>query len=336
MIQLIEAPPRSGKSYYAVNYLMDFVKYDGLYREFKLNANVLIISNIEGLKINHWRLDECLKKQPLTEFFKIANFEEIMKQHNKNHVIILIDEAHELFPAGMKNPEIYNFFAYHGHIGLDVFFMTQGFESMSRMFNPLVEFVVKVTPRSKSILKTFSYGFYDKGGKFLYSKSLAKKQLVFDAYTSFRQDEKNKPKNALLHWMIIFAVLMVCAGGLFKTALAIVANKAKPQNAHKQVSASAAEYAAAHPVLPVSSVPSAVPVAAPVAVMPVQPVLSSASLPHFVPVPVSGVSSVIPDNIPRVIGLVGDADGRNRKYLLSTGQVTTCKRSLNIGDIYIR
>ena len=322
MIQLIEAPPRSGKSYYAVNYIMKFVTYDALYKEFVLQPNVLIISNIEGLKVKHWKLSECLKDRSLTEFFSIPNFENIMEKTKKNNVILLIDEAHELFPAGFKSPEIYNFFAYHGHIGLDIFLMTQGFESMSRMFNPLVEFVVKVTPRSKSIMKNFSYGFYDKSGRFMYSKSLMKKQLVFDAYTSFRQDEQNKPKNAVLHWIVITAVFLIVAGGLFKSALAVVANKAKPENARKQMAPSALALqpiSSASVPLPVSTAPASAPFQA----------ISTATVPQ-VQTPFSS------DDLPRVIGFVGDANGKNTKYLLTTGQISTCKRQLNIGDIYIK
>lgn len=317
MIQLIEAPPRSGKSYFAVNYVMKFTKYDELYKEYVLDSNVLVISNIEGLKINHWVLSECLKERTIDEFFSIANFEKIMGKTGKNHVILLIDECHDLFPAGYKNDKIYSFFAFHGHIGLDIFLMTQGIESMSRMFNPLLEFIVKVTPRSKAILNQFTYGYYSKTGQFLYSKTLRKRQLVFGAYTSFRKDEQNKPKNALLHWAVITVLFLVVAGGLFKYTLWTVANKAKPKTAV------------------VVKPPVVAPVSSPVT--PVQHPSSSVRLaPVVAAVAPVMVAAALPVDLPRVIGLVGDADRKNSKYLLSTGQVVTCKRPLNIGDIYIR
>ncbi|MBE0501679.1 MAG: hypothetical protein IBX47_09575 [Desulfuromonadales bacterium] len=238
MIQLIEAPPRSGKSYFGVNYLVGFTKYDALYSEYVLDKNVLIISNIEGLKIKHWALTHCLNIDPLAklstalparvkEFFSIANFENIKKTTSKNHIILMIDEVHELFPSGFKDQSIYDFFAFHGHLGIDVFFMTQGIDSMSRMFNPLLEYIVKATPRSKKISSTFSYRFCDLKGKYLYSKVIRSKQHVFNAYQSFRQDEYNKPKSAVMITAILVIVVFVAAVSLFNIAFGKVKSKGK-------------------------------------------------------------------------------------------------------------
>lgn len=327
MISAICGPLGSGKSFYACNYLFKFCKYDELYNEYSIDSNVLIISNIEGLKVKHWDLQNCIEKHGgvLKSFFSIANFENIMKTTGKNHVILCIDEAHVLFDSKYYDKDVYEFFAYSRHIGLDIILMSQGMQSMSRMFNPLLEFVVNARPRSKQILNNMSYHFTDLKGCFLYSKSLMKNKLVFGMYKSFRVDEKQKPKNAILHWAVVVVVLLCVAGGLFKTALAMVANKAKPENARKQTSATAR--------LVQTSV-------APVAAVPVFKPVSSVRVPVVPPVPLSvapvAISSALPDNLPRVIGLVGDVNGKNTKYLLSTGQIVTCKKSLNISDIYIR
>lgn len=222
MIQLIEAPPRSGKSYYAVNYLCKFTKYDALYNEYVLDPHVLIISNIEGLKIRHWSLDYCLKEKTIEEFFSIENFENIQKKTGKTHIILAIDECHKIFPAALNKEtsrKVYECFAEHGHIGLDVVLMTQGIQSMSRLFNPLLEFVVKVTPRSKKMSKSFTYKFYDMQGKFLYFERLGCKQVVFGAYKSFRHDEQNKPKSAVMIWIVVVCCLLLGGGGLIVYAI---------------------------------------------------------------------------------------------------------------------
>lgn len=215
MIQLIEAPPRSGKSFYFVHYLSKFWKYDGLYDEFILDSNVLIISNVEGLRVRHWKYPDCLKGRTPEEFFSIENFENIMDKTGKNHIILGLDEVHDIFPAGYSNPAVYSFFAYHGHIGLDIFLMTQGIQSMSRMFNPLLEFIVKVKPRSQKLYKTFTYDFYTLKGLFLYSKNLTIDKLIFKAYKSFRKDEINKPRSALVIWLSFVAFMFVGGAGLF-------------------------------------------------------------------------------------------------------------------------
>ena len=231
MIQIIEGPPRCGKSYYAVNYLMKFVDYDPLYTDYALKPGVLIISNIEGLKVRHRSLDEILQKRTIEEFFTVANFEQLMVHYQVTKVILLIDEFQKLFPDGYKNTDVSFFFQYHGHIGLDIFLMTQGVSTVARWFIPLVEYFVRVTPRSKSVLNNFSYRFVDTKGRYLYSKTVGKKEVVFNAYNSFRVDEHNKPKNAIWHWFVIITVFAIAAIVLFKTGIAMVKNKSKHDQA---------------------------------------------------------------------------------------------------------
>jgi len=223
MIQLVEGEPRSGKSYFVVNYLCKFTDYDELYGEYILKDNVLIISNIDGLRIKHWTLNYCLgleddekldaaDEEKVKAFFSYENFERILEKTGKSHIILAIDEVHELWPTGYHNKSIYSFFAKHGHLGLDVFFMTQGIESMSRMFNPLIEFITKVAPRSKKISPMFSYDKVSKKGRFMGNKQIPKKKLVFGAYKSFDHDEQNKPKPVAMYWAA--SVLAVfCIGG---------------------------------------------------------------------------------------------------------------------------
>lgn len=219
MIQLIQAPPRSGKTFYAVNYLMRFVELDELYQEYIVKDDVLIISNIEGLKIRHWTLDYCLKEQSLEQFFSIENFEAIQKKTRKTHIILVIDEAHELFPPSYKSDSICRFFAFHGHIGLDIFLLTQGISLMTRMFNPMLEYVVCCKPRSKKIANFFSYDYQDLKGLHLYNKRLTAKKSVFAAYKSFRHDEHNKPRSAVTPLIIGIVCLFCFAFYLFSSSL---------------------------------------------------------------------------------------------------------------------
>ena len=235
MIQLIEAPPRSGKTYYFVNYLSRFWDFDALYNEYILDSSVLVISNVEGLKVRHWKYPDCLKGRSVEEFFTIENFEKIMEKTGKNHIILGLDECHEIFPPSISaktHPELYHFFAYHGHIGLDVFLMTQGVEATSRLFLPLLEFIVKVKPRSEKLYKTFSYHFYSKTGNKLYTKHIKNDKKIFAAYKSFRKDEHNKPKSALVKALAFSIVMLTIGGGLFSYTVHGMMNKGeKPEPA---------------------------------------------------------------------------------------------------------
>jgi hypothetical protein len=326
MIQLIEGPLGSGKSYFAVNYVFKFTKYDDLYDEYVLAENVLIISNIEGLRIKHWDLDELLKKQTIEQFFSIDNFESIQKKTGKNHVVLLIDECHLLFPAGYKNDGIYAFFAYSRHLGLDIILLTQGIQSTSRMFNPLLEFVVKVTPRSRQVLNNFSFSYITLTGHFLYSKSIAKRQIVFKAYRSFRVDEKQKPKNAILHWVIITCIIFFSAAFLFKTALAIVKGKGEKARV-KMESVEKLKHSGNIVNVPsATALSGATPGVAPAAPLPVpvmRPLSSARPSVQVPPVP------LIPSLVMGVI-----RQGASRRYLLANGRFVSCKRVLEVGDIY--
>jgi hypothetical protein len=320
-----------------------FADYDSLYREHVLQPNVLIITNVEGLKLKHWELNKCIgcgksteaTKEQLEKFFSIDNFEKIMEKTGKNHIILVIDEAHEYFPEGFKSNPIYNFFAYHGHIGLDIILMTQGLDRMSKMFNPLLENIINVVPRSKAVFKQFTYHFTDLKGKFLYSDTLRKKDTVFAAYKSYRKDEAVKPKNALNRWFIIIAVLFLSAGLLFKSALAIVKGKAeKGKSAASQVQKPAPAPAITAPIPtpapvppPYPSIDSApLPVATPVATPP------PPTLKPITSVQVAGFAPVFgADRKPlTVIGVL--ENGSKRRYLLSTGQLASLKRRYYVGD----
>lgn len=256
MLQIVVAPPRSGKTYFVVNYLLKFCTFDLLYNEYILAPNVLIISNIEGLRVRHWSLVECLKKKSIVEFFSIENFENIMLKTGKNHIILCIDEAHDFFPKGFSEPSVYSFFAYHGHIGLDCFFMTQGVEEFTRSFNPLFELRIEVTIRSKSLPLVFKYDSKTKEGRYLYTSSLVKKKETFGAYKSFRVDEINKPKNALMMWALMSVFIIGGAFGIFKLALGTVHAKseaaaAKQAVAFKPMDMNKSKEVAASPIVPV-------------------------------------------------------------------------------------
>lgn len=236
MIAILDAPPRSGKTFYMCNYLAKYVSFDALYQEYILKDDVLVISNIDGLKVRHWSLKYCLgiseedsfenvTKENLTNFFSRENFQAIQKKTGKMHIILLIDEAHEIFPAGFYDQKIYNCFAMHGHDGIDILMATQGIEALSRMFNPLFEYIIRCTPRSKKVIKSFTYKFVDKKGKFLFPKSISSKQSVFQMYKSFDVDEFNKPRSAVAFWGVIVLGVFVAGAVMFKVSINMISNK---------------------------------------------------------------------------------------------------------------
>ncbi len=339
--------PGTGKSFFMVAFMKKYFTYDSFFRMYEIKKDVLILTNIAGLKFfgaDCWNVESpellgCAKegipgKVTREEFFTVPNMQKIMDEKGYKNIILVLDEIQndQYFPAGYKNSDVLYLFQYHRHIGMHIILGTQDHTLISRGVLAQCEWLAHGKLRSKKIMGGMSYRFTDKNGNYLYDKTLKADQDVFRAYDSMTTEEIEKPKNAVLHWAVVVVVFLCIAGGLFKSALAIVANKAKPQNAHTQVSPSAAQYAATHPILPVATVAPVPSVTAAA----IQKPVSSVTVPVVPSVANSVLSGNDPDKLPRVIGLVGDANGKHTKYLLSTGQITTCNRSLSIGDVYIR
>lgn len=207
MIHIVEGVPGSGKSYYAVNYLIqNFFDYDSFYNEYKEkeNKNVLVITNIEDLKVKHLNLDILLDRFTLEKFFTVDNFERIQKQYRVKNIIVIIDEAQRYFDRKFYNKDVFYFFQYHRHLGVDIFLITQSKNTISKELVVLAEYIIRAVPRSLQV-GAFRYKFYDVNGNFLFSKSLKKDKKVFNAYSSMKVEEVNKPKN-VIYSKIAFAV----------------------------------------------------------------------------------------------------------------------------------
>ena len=337
--------PGTGKTFFMVSYLKKYFTYDEFFREYTIKDDVLILTNIAGLKFygaSCWDVEspELLGnasqgiKGKITreEFFTVDYMQQLMDKTGKKNIILSLDEIQrdQYFPVGFKTPEVLFLFAYHRHIGMDIILGTQDITLISKGVLAQCEYLAHGTLRSKKLMGTMSYRFTDNKGRFLYDKGMRPNKEVFAAYQSASTEEVNKPKNAVMHWIIITSCFLVLAGGLFKGALAVVANKAKPENARKQISPSAAamQEAAAKGASAVVISPSApggasgTPSASPAP--PPSPVTYN-SYSAAAPV-VSDTSRV------QVVGVIHS--GNFRRYLLSDGRTVASSRVLRSGDYF--
>ena len=227
MIRIVEGVPGSGKSYYGVNYVCSkFAKYDAVYDEFVVSNDVLIITNIEGFRVKHKKIDDLIEKYGgLEGFFNVANFEKMIAHYKCKNIILLIDEAQRYFDSKFYDKDVFYFFQYHRHLGVDVFLFTQKVSTLARHLLPLAEFIITAAPRSLAFGNTFRYRFKDLEGNSLYSRVLTKNQVFFKAYKSFTTDEAEKPKNVItrLILMVVVMSLVVVLGG--KAVLAMMKTK---------------------------------------------------------------------------------------------------------------
>lgn len=330
MQAMVVGVPGTGKTYFMVDYLKKHFSYDAFFREYTIARDVLIITNISGLKFygsSCWDLESeyCIGKPhqgkpgkyTREEFFTVENMEKIREKLKVKNIILVLDEIQQdhLFPKMYSHKNVDFLWQYHRHIGMDIIFGTQDPALVSRPLLAQCEYLAHGTLRSKKIIGAMTYKFTDNKGNYMYNKTLRTDKQVFAAYQSASVEEVHKPKNALVHWALIGAMFFVVSGGLFKYALASLNSKA--EDSRKK-----------HSVKPASPVPPPLP--PPAAAVPPAPVAPVASAPITTLPPVA----VNPQDMPKVIGLV--ETGKTHRYLLTTGQIVDCKRQLNIGDIYIR
>jgi len=217
MLKFIAGLPGSGKSYYAVNYLSKFGKYDKLYQTFVIEKPLLIFTNIDKFKLAHKTLESCYAKYGGPDgFFTCTNFAKIRESYPEHQIVVIIDEAQEIFPAGYRNNDVLFFFEYHRHYGIDLFLLSNNIPNFCKPILNLCETITEAQPRSKSLPGVFRYKILDRAGNFLFSQTVKQKQEVFSIYRSFVADEKEKPKNVILHWGVIFAVMLVISVFSFK------------------------------------------------------------------------------------------------------------------------
>lgn len=235
MIKIVQGVPGSGKSYFAVYYLCTkFAKYDNIYQEWILNPGVLLISNLEGLKCKHLSLEKLLERWPVEEFFTVANFEKIQAQYKCSNIVLIIDEAQRYFDYEYYNKDVFYFFQYHRHLGVDVFLMTQDVKTLAKPIPVLCEYIITAAERTLSIMNTFRYKYTNLKGKYFDSKVLRKRQDIFSAYKSFTVDEIEKPKNAITKHLVTLVVIIFVVIFGFKASLAVIRGQGTKNLAQQQ------------------------------------------------------------------------------------------------------
>lgn len=202
MIRIITGVPGAGKTYLAMTEILKLCEYDSFFDEYRPREGTVIITNISDLKVQHVKFDEALEKMGYEVFFSEKNFEAIRKKYER--VLIVIDECQKYFHAKTWNEKVAYAFQYHRHLGIDIILMTQDQRVLPRGLSSLPEYIVKARSRSINFGFRFVYDFYDSTTwTHLETKTLKKDQSVFRAYKSFKFDEKEKPKNVVVQWVVL-------------------------------------------------------------------------------------------------------------------------------------
>ena len=206
MIIIIEGKLGSGKTYWAVNYLLEkFYSYNESINQFVPKYNDLrIVSNIDELDIEHEDLKKIVESKGLPHAFS----EEYIK--GSSHCIYVIDEAQYYFDRKYSNKEVFRFFQMSRHWGVDIIMITQDVNTMSRELRNLAETTIKAYPRSKAAKGIMRYAWETEGEKFK-DQTLRFKKEVGSMYRSRLKDETIKAPNAWKRYMYIGIGMLIVA-----------------------------------------------------------------------------------------------------------------------------
>lgn len=199
----------SGKSYYAVNYLLKKY-YDFIPELFDYvpKKNLIIVSNIRSLLLEHIDLQQELDKYDNEKDGLKAIFSEtFVNKFPGCNIIYIIDECQKFFDRKYYDKEVFLFFQTCRHFGTDVLIITQDMASVAKEIRVLYENEIVCAPRSKRLKNVFRYTMVS-GSDTVGTENIKFDRRVASYYTSFLSDEVVKPKSMLTKYVVIAVSLL--------------------------------------------------------------------------------------------------------------------------------
>lgn len=205
-IRLVDGVPGSGKTYYVVHHIVDKYK-DKL-------SEVQVYANIESLVIPHIDLQEHVDKSTVEKVFTVPYFEKLIRDSGKEKHLIIIDEAQKFFHKKFYCQDVFYFFQYHRHLGLDIYIVTQSEKLIPIQIVSMAETVIHAQPRSVSLLGELKY-VTKVAGENVDRMVLKPDQKIYDLYRSMSKKEGEKPKNVFKKYLIGMALICLAAPLIF-------------------------------------------------------------------------------------------------------------------------
>jgi len=214
-LRIIEGVIGSGKTYYAVRHVAKSY--------FTFNPDLQIWQPKDPQLVIYSNIDRFALAQPLmplidavggvASFFNV-DYQKTFVQDKK--VVYVIDEAQspQFFHRKFYNPQVFFFFQYHRHLGVDIYLITQDIWSLAKEFRELAEYHIKARRRVQSMLGEFTY-FFMCGDEKWKTQTFKPEKQYFQLYQSMQSKEVEKLGSASRRYAFIFALLIAVAFLLF-------------------------------------------------------------------------------------------------------------------------
>jgi len=241
MISVYVGKPRSGKSYKAVSDIVDqFIGGDFIGKGGRLEDDKYdyLYTNIKGLKfdeINDYleitgairrirRLDWKIFYHHLQKLYELAQKDvedeelvEYLKRYQLHKVLFVDDEAHMHFPDSTRDPVLVWFLGYHGHMGFDIWLLSQSLKKLNAKYYEDCEDFIEAQPAKKTLsenhLRYMCYVDSDLKKPNRYETiDLLKNPKIYRLYKS---GDMHKPKKILHKYLGMVGFLFLATVGLF-------------------------------------------------------------------------------------------------------------------------
>ena len=142
----------SGKSYLTVVTLaktyFDYNKETGYFKKKEQYKDLQIISNIEGLQLDHISLDKAINASGLTlkQFFTVDYQQKILRKYKR--ILYVIDEVQGIFRKRFYDDDVFFFFEKSRHDGFDFYLITQNKYRIPREISDLAETEIRAIKRT--------------------------------------------------------------------------------------------------------------------------------------------------------------------------------------------
>ena len=204
-----------GKTYYAVSEILEkHFKFNKETDQYENTSGYTIISNIDGLTLDHLDLNEVIEKsgKGVKGFFTKDFQTKIAEKYPK--IVYAIDEAQAIFDKRFYDKDTFFYFQYHRHIGqaeADIYIMTQDRSLVAREIRILAEYEIRAVKRSLSLIGELKYNILSDG--VIVDRKIKKiSKKVFSCYKSTDNSKTKKIRNPFRKYIVFILVLMLIAG----------------------------------------------------------------------------------------------------------------------------